>query len=64
MPVTAGTIQDSIQSGADHGPGFTLIDQNNRPLFWFIFKDHLDARAAAQYMREILDTAISSGRSG
>jgi hypothetical protein len=46
-----------------HGPGFSLLDERRRPLFWFVFKNHDEAQAAATLMAEILKNAIDAGRS-
>jgi hypothetical protein len=65
MPVILGNVQDSMAAGpaGGHGPGFSLLDERRRPLFWFVFKNHDEAQAAATLMAEILKNAIDAGRS-
>jgi hypothetical protein len=68
MVTTVGPMQDSMASGSNpadaQGPGFALIDENQRPLFVFIFDDQAQRNAAAKQLGAILKAAVWAGPSG
>ena len=68
MVVTVGPMQDSLAAGSSPadalGPGFALTDENQRPLFVFIFDDQAQRDAAAKQLGAILKTAVWAGPSG
>jgi hypothetical protein len=68
MVTKVGPMQDSMASGGDpadaQGPGFALTDENQRPLFVFIFENQAQRDAAATHLGVILKTTVWAGPSG
>jgi hypothetical protein len=68
MLTNVGPMQDSMASGSNpadaQGPGFALTDENQRPLFVFIFKNQAQRDAAAKQLDGILETVVWAGPSG
>ena len=62
MVTTVGPMQDSMAAGSNpadaQGPGFALTDDNQRPLFVFIFENRAARDAAAKQPGVILKTAV------
>jgi hypothetical protein len=60
-----GPMQDNMASGSNpadaEGPGFALTDENQRPLFVFIFENQRQRDAAAKQLGGILETAVWAG---
>ena len=68
MVTKVGPMQDSLASGSNpadaQGPGFALTDENQRPLFVFIFENEAQRDAAAKQLGAILKTTVWAGPSG
>ena len=68
MVTKVGPMEDSMASGSNpadaQGPGFALTDENQRPLFVFIFENQEQRDAAAKQLGAILKTAVWAGPSG
>ena len=68
MLTKVGPMQDSMASGSNpadaRGPGFALTDENQRPLFVFIFENEAQRDTAAKQLGAILKTAVWAGPSG
>ena len=68
MVTKVGPMQDSMVSGSNpadaQGPGFALTDENQRPLFVFIFENQAQRDTAAKQLGGILETAVWAGPSG
>ena len=68
MVTEVGPMHDSMASGSNPAdaqrPGFALTDENERPLFVFIFENRAQRDAAAKQLGLILTTTIWAGPSG
>ena len=68
MVTKVGPMQDTLASGSNpadaQGPGFALTDDNQRPLFVFIFENQAQRDVAAKQLGAILKTAVWAGPAG